>query len=330
MKRTACFVLIAVLLTACMAPALAEMWNCGSCGAANDRKFCNMCGAPRPEKPVCAACGFELQPDKSYKFCPECGTKFAVPVTVTTPTPAPTAAPTATPAPVPAERNFYIDEITVLNGSSVRVHWMDSAAKGPYKVCYESLLDHDYDSAKQQSTVRWVGATDVAADSVELPYLVPGAPYWLTVFDADGVMAKVKFTPMERAPFTDYALAATLQPRMNLGTEFKDIDVYVGSDIMSDGESYGAYIRVEHEALKQDETYRAVVAITCPDGTAFVESVSDITLDAGSTSTYWNYYEMDGVFSKLIQSYGSIPAGEYTWALYLNGLSATSATFTVK
>ena len=337
MRKILCLVLAMALWCACAAPALAETWLCSACGTANEHKFCGNCGTARPEKPVCPACGFELKAGRTYKFCSECGVKFAAPITVATPTPEPTAtpaptpAPTATPTPVPVERKFLIDETSTLAGGKVRIHWQDNVARGPYKVCYEMLLHQDYDSDVQQATVRWVGEENVTGDSVTLSGLVPGVPYWITVFDADGVMVKSKYTPMARARFSDFNISATLSPRRNTGTEMVALEHYVAWDIMSDGESYGANLRLTYPDLEESRTYMAMSAITCPDGTVFVESVDDdFCLDQGSNSTYWEYYNLDSVFSALIGIYEVIPTGEYTWTLYLNAAPAASATFTVK
>ncbi|MCL2772775.1 MAG: SPFH domain-containing protein [Oscillospiraceae bacterium] len=51
-------------------------WTCG-CGAVNTGKFCSECGKARPEKIVCPKCGWTPEDQsKPPKFCPECGTKF--------------------------------------------------------------------------------------------------------------------------------------------------------------------------------------------------------------------------------------------------------------
>jgi len=48
-------------------------WTC-TCGAFNTKKFCADCGKTQQIKVVCPKCGWENDnPDKTPKFCPECG-----------------------------------------------------------------------------------------------------------------------------------------------------------------------------------------------------------------------------------------------------------------
>lgn len=54
-------------------------WSC-SCGAVNTGKFCQSCGAKKPEAPravSCEHCGWKPNPGEQLpKFCPECGAPF--------------------------------------------------------------------------------------------------------------------------------------------------------------------------------------------------------------------------------------------------------------
>lgn len=55
-----------------------NVWTCPECGAENQGKFCESCGAKRPETAArCSRCGWK--PDENAplpKFCPECGQPF--------------------------------------------------------------------------------------------------------------------------------------------------------------------------------------------------------------------------------------------------------------
>ena len=53
----------------------AQSWNCPFCGSANQGKFCESCGAQKPETAArCSRCGWTPEPgDRLPRFCPECG-----------------------------------------------------------------------------------------------------------------------------------------------------------------------------------------------------------------------------------------------------------------
>ena len=53
-------------------------WTCAGCSAVNHGgTFCTECGAKRPETQVCKNCGYENKDmNYTFKFCPECGTKY--------------------------------------------------------------------------------------------------------------------------------------------------------------------------------------------------------------------------------------------------------------
>ena len=63
----------------CGAPK-AEAWKCPKCGNMNEGNFCQNCGAPKQEAPKsfkCSKCGFvPADPQNPPKFCPQCGDPF--------------------------------------------------------------------------------------------------------------------------------------------------------------------------------------------------------------------------------------------------------------
>ena len=57
-----------------------EAWKCAKCGNLNEGNFCQNCGASKDEAPKsfkCSKCGFvPADPQNPPKFCPECGDPF--------------------------------------------------------------------------------------------------------------------------------------------------------------------------------------------------------------------------------------------------------------
>ncbi|MBR4081066.1 MAG: hypothetical protein IKK21_04715 [Clostridia bacterium] len=318
--------MLAVMLALCCVSALADdAWKCDTCGAENVTKFCVECGAKRPQQAACTVCGFQPEIGRTYKFCPNCGVKFGEAE--------PTAAPTATPAPTPAERSFYINRISVHDGGVATVEWIDTEDKGPYKVCYEFYVEEEYAGDKQIKQTRWVAARDVAEKTAEVEYLVPGVPYWITVFDADGEMAAVAYKPVAAEKFTEFSMTPTVEPRARMGTEIFELGAFsaLATEDASDAKEFGLYIRLDHEQMTEKRVYRAVIGITAPDGTVFIDMLDDeFDLAAGRSYTFWNFYNLNTYFQSVKNMYDEIPTGEYTLSLYLDGQFVTSAPFTME
>ena len=331
MKRFLSLMMALVMALGCVS-ALAESWACESCGAENSTKFCVECGAKKPEV-QCKNCGFKPEAGKTYKFCPDCGTKFdggAAPTAA--PTAEPTAAPTPVPSEEPAKRSFYIDSIKRHGDGTVTVHWIDTEAKGPYKVCYEYYADADYNSDAQNMHTRWIDQREWEGTELVMEYLVPGVPYWITVFDVEGEMAKVAYRPEAAPQFSEYSWSAEVSLKARVGSADYDVAAFSAAAIMnaSEDQEWGAYIRLDHDKLEEAKQYRAVVSVTAPDGLVIIDMLdSEFDLSAGSTYTYWNFYNLKNVISSLKTTYKDIPTGEYTWSLYLDGDFACSATFSV-
>lgn len=53
-----------------------QSWSCPFCGALNQGKFCEGCGAKKPETAQCRRCGWKPANGNLPKFCPECGQPF--------------------------------------------------------------------------------------------------------------------------------------------------------------------------------------------------------------------------------------------------------------
>ena len=120
MKRLLSIILILVMTTGIL-PALADEWVCPSCSTSASGNFCNNCGLAKPADTwTCTNCGFSAsgkfcsncgtaRPAEEWdcskcgskatgKFCSNCGAAYTSNVEVSIITPEPTSTPMATPS----------------------------------------------------------------------------------------------------------------------------------------------------------------------------------------------------------------------------------------
>lgn len=98
-KLIAVMLTLALLLTCALAE---DTWYCAACDRTLNSRFCAGCGAARPEKGVCASCGYASEDGSAFRFCPRCGAAGDA----AAPTAAPADSDPAEAAPAPSAAPF--------------------------------------------------------------------------------------------------------------------------------------------------------------------------------------------------------------------------------
>lgn len=323
-KLTALLLTILFTLSTCTA---ALAWNCPTCGTEGSGNFCAECGTKRPEETICPTCGANYGSEKP-NFCAECGTRLA------------DAAPTEPPA--EAEQEYLatsdygvnIVSIQMQENGQLTLTWEDQNNNAPYKVRFLSVTTGDFDTDWDTNLVRLEveGLTDT---SYTYRYLVPGQPYWLAVTNGDGQGVYYQYESEPAKAFADFAIDPSVQPILRQGDGETENDINVSSfsaaEIGLGTSKHGLYFELGYPQLDSRKEYTAQVVMTDPNGFALVDSVSTMPFEVyeGGGCRYWNFYSLEWYFNALGYQYDSLPTGEYTVSVYLDGALAASANFTV-
>lgn len=314
MKRFLSLMLALILALGCVT-AVAEAWNCESCGASNSAKFCTECGAKRPEA-KCAGCGYQAPSGKTFKFCPECGLKAGS-----------SAAPAATPTPRPAAE-FAITDVTVRPNGDVQVSWQDPDNRGPYTVLYECYVNDTLTGPDQQKQLRFTGESDVAGTTATLNRLIPGRSYWILVRNADGEYASYAHVLGYTMNFVDFDVAISKSYRVSINDQVSEISGLSASTMASSDDTYGMRVDLKYDKRDAALTHVGRVAICTPDGTILqVTYIEDFSISEGSTGTYWEIYNLNTAVKNAKTMYGHIPTGTWTWTLYFDNECVGSMDF---
>ena len=323
MKKLTAILLVAALL---LGASTALAWECPGCGNENSGNFCTECGTRKPASNVCAACGTD-HGDKTYTFCPNCGARMGA------------AAATATPAaaPVSTEAPSGQLEITgfVRNADGTHtVSWTDSGY-GPYRVRYSVKLSDDYsaDTSSPLNAGIYRAVKDYAETSYCVLSLVPGQDYWISVVDSASQEAVFAYDAPSLTNFPGFSTQMTLEPRSRLNDMPTALSVFYADEILaaSDGTEYGLFVRLNYDTLTAEQETFAVFAVTDPNGVLITLDYGTLSFTAGEGYyRYWTFFSLDWYFEQMERLYDTIPAGEHTLWLYLDGGLATQAAFTVE
>ncbi len=248
-----------------------------------------------------------------------------------TPTPKPTKTPTPKPTktPTPRPRTFRIKEPSVSRGITT-VSWEDSENKGPYSV----TVQHQYTSGgSTKLAARQSMTTGTFLTSVSNGFsMVPGEPYTITVTDRNGATATYDYRPTKQN-FTDFKVKPSMELRVTTGKGTRNGDKsFKASEIEKNLSTYRfyAYLKINYPQIRYERTANWTMAVFVPNGDAFVQYLNpDDNIPAGRTYIYWKDYPFNNLFEYLMESVGSIPTGQYTWALYFDGKQAGTTTFNV-
>ena len=235
-------------------------------------------------------------------------------------------------------RDFSIDPNIEFNGGHTLVRWTDSDNAAPYTVAY---LCADECGSEQQFLAAG-GSLETAVTNnqyYELGDLIPGHDYYIVIFDKNSEMAQTLISLPAAEEFEDGKLKASsvrvsMEPRryrLENGS-IQGVDRLVASEIAANAESwlYGVYYEITLPELAYDRDYFVQVALRSPDG--FLETVF-AGQNVFGTGVGWSHYLRitgTGFFYDLLGNNGSIPVGDYTAELYLNGMLANTRQFKVR
>ena len=257
-------------------------------------------------------------------------TKTPTPKPTKTPTPKPTKTPTPKPTktPTPKPRTFRVLTPSMSEGKTT-ITWEDSENRGPYTV----TVQHQYKSGgttKLAASQQFARTSSKSASNGTV--MVPGEPYTITVTDNYGKTATISYQP-SRKTYPDFKITPSfdLKAITPKGTK-SGLKSFSAKDIKANLSSYdyGGYLKLGYPQIKYQRVTNWTLAFITPNGDAYVDGFFTDDIPSGNHYTYWKHYSMNYLFRYLLNAYGSIPTGKYTWSLYFDGMRAGSTTFTVK
>lgn len=335
-KLTALLLTILFALSACTA---ALAWSCPGCGTEGSGNFCSECGTKRPEETICPNCGTNFG-DAKPNYCTECGTRLAdaastptLPTFLRTPAPQPTDAPTKAYL-ATSSVGVNIVSIEDLENGFVTVTWVDLNSNGPYTAKFVENTTGDFNTDRGSNLIS-VEADELTGSSYTYRYLAPGTSYWLTITNADGAGVYFAHTVPAAEPFADFTLTPSVQPilRATSGSAVSNMNVSAFSavEIGMNLCTHGLAVRLDFPHLDSRAEYTAQLVITEPNGTHLVEYSGTFPFESYEKGGHydWDFYSLEWYFAALTHVYDTVPTGEYTMALYLDGKLAAEATFTV-
>lgn len=277
----------------------------------------------------CINCGEYL--GGAYNFCPNCGTRQpaageSAPAADTT-----TSGTTSTPA-QPVSSAITINRINKTEDGALSITWSDNAGAAPYKIY--ALLKHSnsftedmtYPVGPQLCQEEITGTTGLANK------VVPGYDYWIIVEDCNGNKAYKEYDGGTAPRFNEFGVEADVMLKYSRDNAFEEVYAFSADDIRryKSSTSYGARINLSYPQLSRDRQYSMLVAIKDPNGDVIVDAVTEDILYRGRRITYYyNFYTFDEYFDILIDAYGAMPTGTYTWMMYYDGQFVTSDTFRI-
>ncbi|MBQ2953679.1 MAG: zinc ribbon domain-containing protein [Clostridia bacterium] len=275
----------------------------------------------------CINCGAYL--GGAYNFCPDCGTKQ--PSAGTSTTTNNTNNNTNTNTNQNTTSSMTIDRISLNDDGSLQVSWTDGANNAPYNLYVLQKRSNSYASDSIQVVPAQLCQQDVYTTSAVADMVVPGSDYWIIVEDKNGNTTYKAYDGGTTPRFNEFSVKANIELKYCRDNAYEEVYAFSASDIRryQNSTSYGAYIQLDYPQLARERQYTMLIAITSPNGDVVVDAVGEDILYRGNYNYYWNFYTFDEYFSIMIDAYGTMPTGTYTWSLYYDGLFVTSDTFRI-
>ncbi len=240
-------------------------------------------------------------------------------------------------------REFAISPELIGDKGRYTVTWTDSENAGPYMVV---RMYQDPSSTVEQAAVFANGTEEASTtDSKELTidYLIPGDDYVIGVFDNQGGLIEEIISVPETHSFEDGRLTAdsvkiTIKPSVYTSStgKTKKIAQLKAAEMMSnmdDGNFVGLDYRIDFPRLAKDRDFFTQLVFYAPNGFSFTEYGQSETYrcfsNASGSYAQWNIIGYN-FFYRLYNAAGTVPKGEYSVALYWDGMHVNTSTFMVE
>jgi len=193
------------------------------------------------------------------------------------------------------------------NGDTL-VQWSDSSSASSYTVDYTT---EDWDVTYTTSSI--------SGQRTIMKYLIPGLTYQITV--SNGSSETTQNYTVPRPIFTEYV------------TGDKYLDLTVESFSLSELKKKPTMtfeVRVSWPQLKYSRDYTAKLVLDTPYGyTSKVYHYDTFTFENRYSYTYMIFSLMSDWLDEVEDDYGSIPTGDYTFEIYMDGQLYDYASFTL-
>ena len=215
---------------------------------------------------------------------------------------------------------MVFEKISANSDGSVVISW--SGGQAPYKLQYEWFVSDNYNLGTD--VTRWNAEENLYNTSVTLKYdLVPGERYWIIVTDANGNSVWEDYHP-KKETFTKISGAnMVFSLRTKRNKRSSTVQSFTANEIEREylSVSYGATIKMNLGTRKQSLACTARMVLFLPNGEPILFHVEDCDIPGWMTAPGWLDYYWDSLWPTIMECKGTIPAGRYTFRLYLdNGL----------
>ncbi|HPJ03413.1 MAG TPA: hypothetical protein PKU80_11280 [Candidatus Limiplasma sp.] len=197
---------------------------------------------------------------------------------------------------------------TPLDNGDIRVAWDDSAWASAYDVTYTT------DDWAYSYTV-----SDGNGKQVILEYLIPGVTYQITI-ESKAAQTTVDYT-VPRPIYTEY----------EAGDQYLALSADVFSlSAMKKDPAKNFRLEVSYPKLRHSRNYKAKLALITPFGYSSNVYCWPTFEFENQYSCVYSVFSMWGDFMVTVEDdFGSIPTGEYTFEMYMDGQLYSYESFTV-
>ena len=291
MKRMAALFLTLILLLGCVG-AVADTWYCPECGTKCDGNFCPQCGTRKPDNVG----------------------------TGTAPAPAPAA---------PAASGLQIERAELNTDGSFTISW--TGGKAPYKLNYTWYVNGNHN--RGSDVTLWNAVENYYSTTVDLKEdLVPGEHYWLILSDAEGNQTWYDYATPRRV-FTEFSgtrLTVSLRTRKN--NRSSTVTSFSANEMNRNymSQLFGATIKMTVGRHASDFLFTARMVLFLPNGEPLLFSVlEDCRIPRSWDNAYWETVDFRDAWVWLVNNKDGIPAGRYTYRLYVNDCIFGEHTFSI-